>query len=83
MLTRSPKGQWCDYCKMRWGTDDIRGQRPAVWQTTTKRHNKVIVRHYCHTCAMEIQTWTDGSVWKLQDQINYAKGVQELNVQFE
>lgn len=81
MLTRSPKGQWCDYCKMRWGVENWRGQIQAVWQITTKRHNKVVVRHYCHACALEVQEWTDGVMWSLNDQIQYAKGQATLDVQ--
>ena len=83
MLSRSPRGTWCDYCKMRWGTDDWRGQTQAIWQITSKRHGRVIVRHYCHPCAQYVQAWTDGSTWTLQEQIDYAKGVQKLDVQFE
>jgi hypothetical protein len=83
MLSRAPRGIWCCYCKMRWGTDTLRGQTQAIWQITSKRHGKVVVRNYCHACAMEAQTWHDGTLWTLQEQIEYAKGVQKLDVQFE
>ena len=82
MLTRSPKGQWCDYCKARWGIKDPRGQTQAVWQITSKTKS-VIVRHYCHFCAMDAQTWPDGSTWRLAEQLDYVKGIQSLDVQFE
>lgn len=82
MLSRSPRGAWCDYCKQRWSTSDYRGQTQAVWQITSKRHGKIIVRHYCHSCAMDVQSW-NGSTWTIQEQINYAKGIQNLDVQFE
>jgi hypothetical protein len=81
MLSRSPRGTWCDYCKMRWSTNDWRGQTQAIWQVTSKRHNKIIVRHYCHSCAQEVQDW-NGTIWKLQEQIDYAKGKVQLDVQF-
>jgi len=81
MLSRSPRGTWCDYCKMRWSTNDWRGQTQAIWQVTTKRHNKITVRHYCHSCAQEVQDW-NGTIWKLQEQIDYAKGKVQLDVQF-
>ena len=32
---------------------------------------------------MDAQTMSDGSTWTLQEQINYAKGIQNLDVQFE
>ena len=82
MLSRSPKGQWCDYCKQRWTVSDYRGQTQAVWQITSKRHGKIVVRHYCHSCALGVQEW-QGNTWTLQEQINYAKGIQDLDVQFE
>ena len=83
MLSRSPKGTWCDYCKMRWTVSDYRGQTQAVWQIVSKRHGKVHIRNYCHSCAMEVQGWPDGSLFTLNEQIQYAKGVQKLDVQFE
>ena len=82
MLSRSPKGTWCEYCKMRWSTHDWRGQTQAIWQITSKRGGKLVVRHYCHACAQEIQDWS-GTIWKLQEQIDYAKGKETLDVQFE
>lgn len=82
MLSRSPKGTWCDYCKMRWSTHDWRGQTQAIWQITSKRGGKLVVRHYCHACAQEVQDW-NGTIWKLQEQIDYAKGKETLDVRFE
>jgi len=68
---------------MRWGTDTPRGQTQAIWQITSKRYGKVIVRHYCHPCAQDAQTWHDGTTWTFREQLEYAKGVQKLDVQFE
>ena len=81
MLTRSPKGQWCDYCKMQWGTDHWRGQTQAVWQITSKRPGRqIVVRHYCQACANYVQDW--GSyTWTLREQIEYAQGKETLDVQ--
>ena len=67
---------------MRWSTNDWRGQTQAIWQITTKRGKNIVVRHYCHSCAMEVQEW-GGQMWKLQEQIEYAKGQDKLDVQFE
>ena len=83
MISRSPRGTWCDTCKQRWGTEHWKGQTQAVWQTTSKRHGKVIVRHYCQPCADYAQAWHNGTTWTLQQQIDYAKGIQELDVRFE
>ena len=74
MLSRSPKGTWCDYCKNRHGTSSLRGQTQAVWQVTSKRYGKLIIRHYCQSCANEVQAWPDGTTWTLKEQIDYAKG---------
>ena len=93
MLSRSPRNTWCDYCKGRWGAERKSVRIPetgevkivpqdAVWQITSKRHGKLIVRHYCQSCTNYVQDW-NGELWTLQQQIDYAKGVQELNVQFE
>lgn len=82
MLSRAKRGVWCCYCKTRYGTNTPRGQTPAVWTITSKRGAKLIVRSYCHPCAMEAQTWHDGTVWTFKEQIEYAKGDQ-LDVQFE
>lgn len=91
MLSRSPRGTWCDYCKMRWGVERREVYLPekgkscivpqdAVWQITTKRHKNIVVRHYCHSCAQEVQDW-QGTIWKLQEQIDYAQGKVQLDVQ--
>jgi hypothetical protein len=55
----------------------------AAWTTKCVRHGKEIVRSYCQTCANEIQTRHDGTVWTLNEQIDYAKGKEMLDVQFE
>jgi hypothetical protein len=80
MLSRSPRGQWCDTCKARWGTDNWRGQTQAVWQITSKRFNKLVVRHYCQPCANDAQTWHDGTWWSFKEQLDYAKGHRPLDV---
>jgi hypothetical protein len=54
----------------------------AVWQITSKRYGKLVVRHYCQSCANEVQAWPDGTIWTLKEQIDYAKG-ETLDVQLE
>jgi hypothetical protein len=82
MLSRSPKGTWCDYCKNRYSTNNVLGQKQASWQITSKRYGKLVVRHYCQSCANEVQAWPDGTIWTLKEQIDYAKG-DKLDVQLE
>ena len=81
MITRTMRGVWCDYCRMRWGSNDARGQEQAVWSIRSVRHGRVINRHYCFTCAKEAQTRHDGTLWTFQEQLEYAKGIQRLDVQ--
>ena len=83
MLTRAKNGVWCDYCKVRFGTANPKGQMQAALTTKCVRHGKEIVRSYCQTCANEIQTRHDGTVLTLNEQIDYAKGKEMLDVQFE
>ena len=80
MIIRTPRGVWCDYCRMRWGANDARGQEQAVWSIRSVRHGKVINRHYCFGCAKEAQTWHDGTMWTFAEQLEYAKGIQRLDV---
>ena len=79
MISRSPRGAWCDYCKQHYGTHTPRGQTQAVWQITSKRYGNVIIRHYCQDCADYVQDW-NGETWTLKEQIEYAKGIQKLDV---
>lgn len=90
MISKSPRGTYCDYCKQRWGTERKSVTIPetsqvrivpqdAVWQITSKRYGKVIVRHYCQDCADYVQDW-NGETWTLKEQIEYAKGIQKLDV---
>jgi hypothetical protein len=82
-ITPSKRGQWCCYCKARYGVNNVKGQAQAVWSITSFVHGKVIDRHYCFTCAKEVQLWADGSVWTFKEQLDFREGKQELNVQFE
>lgn len=79
-ITRTPRGTWCDYCKMRWGVNDVRGQEQAVWSIRSERNGRVIDRHYCFSCAREAQTRHDGTVWTFKEQLEYAEGKITLDV---
>lgn len=75
------RNQWCDYCKLQWGTDNLRGQKPAVWIVKSKsKKARMSVRHYCQECMIQLETWHDGSKWSMDDQVNYALGKEELDL---
>ncbi len=79
-ISQSKRGIWCDYCKMRWGVNDVRGQAQAVWTITSFNKGKVIDRHYCYACAKEAQTRHDGTIWPFKEQLEYREGKQQLDV---
>ena len=74
-VTKAANGVWCDYCKLRWGTErrlikDI-GTVPRDASYTVISQNpksKGINRNYCRTCAVEVSEWTDGEVWTIAEQ---------------
>ncbi len=70
---------WCDICKAQWGTTSLRGQTPAVWITVSEKVNKGMRRAYCQTCANDIQTFVDGSVWTFKQMQEYALGKEKLH----
>ena len=83
-IVKAKSDTWCDNCKDAWGQiKNSTGQtiwhknaiRQAVVTTISETHLKgePIVRSYCHSCLQETSKWHDGSVWTLQEQINYAK----------
>lgn len=78
-VIKAAPGVWCDYCKVRYGTNSILGQKPASY-TVLSNHpkSKGTRRHYCNACAIEVQTWADGTVWSLPEQTDYLMGQDEL-----
>ena len=81
-VTKAKPGQWCDYCKMRWGQDhpNQKGKTLAVW-TVVSQHakSKGINRHYCQPCAVWVSIWPDGSHWPLTEQAEYLVKQEEIN----
>ena len=76
------RNQWCDYCKLQWGVGhpDRKGEKPAVWVVKSKSQRaRVSVRHYCQECMLQLEAWHDGSKWSMDDQVNYALGVKEID----
>jgi hypothetical protein len=74
-VIKSPKGVWCDYCKLRWGSErrhiDGHGTVPRDSDyTVVSQHpkSKGINRHYCRHCAAEVSQWTNGEVWTIAEQ---------------
>lgn len=83
-IRRSDRGVWCDYCKNRFGTKTTLGQKPASWTVISESmERRGMERHYCQSCAETVSMWPDGTVWELQDQINYACESERLDVQFK
>ena len=81
-VTKAKKGQWCDYCRMRWGQDhpNGKGKTLAVW-TVVSQHakSKGINRHYCQPCAVWVSIWPDGSHWPLTEQADFLVKQEEIN----
>jgi hypothetical protein len=78
-VIKAAPGVWCDYCKVRYGTNSLLGQKAASY-TVLSNHpkSKGTRRNYCNQCAIEVQTWADGTVWSLPEQTDYLMGQDEL-----
>ena len=78
-VIKAAPGVWCDYCKVRFGTNSLLGQKAASY-TVISNHprSQGTRRHYCNSCAIEVQTWADGTVWSLPEQTEYLMGQDEL-----
>jgi len=78
-VIKAAPGIWCDYCKVRFGTNTLLGQKPASY-TVISNHprSQGTRRHYCNSCAIEVQTWADGTVWSLPEQTEYLMKQEEL-----
>ena len=81
LLRNTNPRQWCDICKMRYGSHrgefHPKAQTPAYWKALSqnpKRANQV--RFYCLDCAAEIQNWPDGSFYSLKEQL--LDGLREV-----
>jgi len=78
-VIKAAPGIWCDYCKVRYGVNSLLGQKPASY-TVISNHPKSqgTRRHYCNSCAIDVQTWADGTVWSLPEQTEYLLKQEEL-----
>ena len=78
-VIKAAPGIWCDYCKVRYGTNSPLGQKGASY-TVISNHprSQGVRRHYCNACAIEVQTWADGTVWSLPEQTEYLMKQEEL-----
>lgn len=78
-VIKAAPGVWCDYCKVRYGTNSPLGQKAASY-TVISNHprSQGTRRHYCNSCAIEVQTWADGTVWSLPEQTEYLMKQEEL-----
>lgn len=81
-VTKAASGAWCDYCKMRWGTQhpNGKGRTLALW-TVVSQHakSKGINRHYCQPCAVWVSLWPDGSHWPLTEQAEFLVKQEEID----
>ena len=78
-VIKAAPGVWCDYCKVRFGANNLLGQKAASY-TVISNHprSQGTRRHYCNSCAIEVQTWADGTVWSLPEQTEYLMKQEEL-----
>jgi hypothetical protein len=79
MLVNAKRGIWCDYCKLRWGSEkrEIQGigivPRDAAWTIHSELpQSNGRVRHLCQDCAIDVSRWADGTFFPLPEQIAYA-----------
>jgi DNA-binding NarL/FixJ family response regulator len=77
-ITRAPEGRYCDLCKARWGklkdgSLHVKAQKQAVIVISTFKRTQTIERAYCAGCRDYLSRWSDGSIWPLSEQLNYAK----------
>ena len=78
-VIKAAPGVWCDYCKVRYGTNSLLGQKAASYTVISSHpRSQGTRRHYCNSCAIEVQTWADGSVWSLPEQTDYLMKQEEL-----
>jgi hypothetical protein len=81
-VTKAKPGQWCDYCKMRWGQEhpNGKGKTLAIW-TVVSQHSKSkgINRHYCQPCAVWVSIWPDGTHWPLTEQAEFLVKQEEID----
>ena len=86
-VIKAAPGVWCDYCKAKWGTVQIDGRtqlhpnaQKGASYTVVSNHprSQGVRRHYCNACAIEVQTWADGTVWSLPEQTEYLMKQEEL-----
>ena len=79
ILTKAKHGVWCDYCKNRYGVHNPKGQMQASWTIQSELpKSKGRQRHYCYSCAREVQSWADGSIFTLQEQGEFLVKQMEL-----
>jgi hypothetical protein len=83
-VIKAKSGVYCDYCKDEWGTvkdDQGRTQwhklamRQALITTISETHlqGEPIMRSFCGTCLQLSSRAADGSLWTIEEQIQYAK----------
>ena len=80
-VQRASKGVWCDYCKTRFTKGTGWHEKPASWTVISESSERQgYTRHYCMECARVVSQWPDGSIWEIEDQINYANKQERLGL---
>jgi len=78
-VIKAAPGVWCDYCKVRFGTNNLLGQKQQVIQLYQTIPEATAYADITAMLALsEVQTWTDGTVWSLPEQTEYLMGQDEL-----
>mgnify|MGYP001236509321 CR=1 FL=1 len=71
-VLRAKKGQWCDYCKVRFPKGNPLHEKPASWTVVSESADRLgRERHYCQSCSEVVTKWGN-ETWELQDQIDYG-----------
>lgn len=85
MIKKAVSGVYCDVCKAQYGqyrdkaTNELKWHKNAIRQayvtliSETHTGKEPIIRSYCYSCVQENSKWSDGTVWTLAEQVQYAK----------
>jgi hypothetical protein len=84
VITKARSGVLCDYCKDAYGwyfDTETKKNRPHpkalkqafVTITSETSPKEPVIRSYCYSHVQELSTWSDGSIWTLEEQVKFAK----------
>lgn len=71
-IRRINGSEWCDYCRVYFDRNKAWTPPVAAWEIVSETFSRMgNNRKLCQGCAEDVSNW-QGSIWELQDQINYA-----------